>query len=270
MLCAGLDVGEYVCGGPTAITEINTQVESIAFAIAEAFAEVTAFCSAQGNADVRAEGYAFAQERATAIGDAIADIYATSSVCERCDAAVAATSTAARELVAEAVAEAWTEVRCACCTRCVCDGCCACCEASPALHRLVAHGGFPDRHCSGTRWEPSARVLQPLAPLWKDVLCPHEYRVQAGHGGLRRWHAADLHLQRFRELRARGAVLADHEPHHRGEHPEGPCSHYGRNPRRRRGRLQHRGHQHRLGTPTTSRSLLPQPHVNLTRIPGCL
>lgn len=107
---AWLDVGEYVCGSDPVVTDISVQVEKIAFAIAEAFAEVTAFCSAQGNAEVRAQGYAFAEERATAIGDAIADIFATSSACGNCDIAISATSSAAKELVAHAVAEAWTEI----------------------------------------------------------------------------------------------------------------------------------------------------------------
>lgn len=111
---AGLDIGNYVCGEqaeePTIIT-INEQVESVASAIAEAFAEVSADCHASGNAEVRAQGYSFAQDRAEALGSAVSEIFASAEVCGQCSAVVSALSETTQLLVAEAVAEAWTQVR---------------------------------------------------------------------------------------------------------------------------------------------------------------
>lgn len=89
---------------------VDRQVEDVAFAIARAFAEVTAQCRAAGNADVRAQAYAFAEAEARAIGEAVSGIFASSEVCGLCTAAIDATSRATQELVALAVAEAWTEV----------------------------------------------------------------------------------------------------------------------------------------------------------------
>ena len=112
--CAGLDIGNYVCGNQAdepSIVNIEAQSEAVAFAIAEAFAEVSANCSANGNAEVRAQGYALAQDRAVAIGEAISEIFASAEVCGQCTAAVSAISSTSQVLVAEALAEAWTDVR---------------------------------------------------------------------------------------------------------------------------------------------------------------
>ena len=108
---AGLDVGAYVCGSdePDVVT-ISEQVSDIAIAVAEAFAEVSANCFAEGNADIRAQGYALAEERAQALGTAVTEIFASAEVCGECDVAISALSNVTEELFAEAVATAWYEV----------------------------------------------------------------------------------------------------------------------------------------------------------------
>ena len=102
-----------MCGSqaevPT-IRDIDTQVRDVAFAIAEAFAEVSINCRASGNADVRATGYALAEARAEALGMAVTEIFASADVCDMCSATVSAISSTSMELIAVAVAEAWTEV----------------------------------------------------------------------------------------------------------------------------------------------------------------
>ena len=111
---AGLDIGNYVCGSQAdepKIINIEEQSEAVAFAIAEAFAEVSTNCRASGNAEVRANAYAIAQERAEAMGVAIAEIFASAEVCGTCTAAISAISETSKVLVAEALAEAWTDVR---------------------------------------------------------------------------------------------------------------------------------------------------------------
>ena len=114
--CTGLDVGAYVCGGdePDIVT-INEQISDIAIAVAEAFAEVSANCFAEGNAMIRAQGYAFAEERAEALGTAVSVIFASAEVCGECDAAIGALSAVTEELFVEAIATAWHEV---CCCQC--------------------------------------------------------------------------------------------------------------------------------------------------------
>ena len=110
---AGVDIGKYVCGNQAeepVVINVDKQVEDVAIAVAEAFAEVSTMCTANGNAEVRADAYALAQERATAVGTAIAGIFASGETCKECTAVVSALSETSQELVAEAVAEAWTEV----------------------------------------------------------------------------------------------------------------------------------------------------------------
>lgn len=109
--CTGVDVGAYVCGDEMAdVVTVNEQVSDIAIAIAEAFAEISVNCMAQGNADIRAMGYSLAEERAEALGVAVSEIFAETEVCGVCEAAVSALSEVAEELLAEAVATAWYEV----------------------------------------------------------------------------------------------------------------------------------------------------------------
>ena len=113
-MSAGLDIGNYVCGSqaevPT-IRDIDTQVRDVAFAIAEAFAEVSINCRASGNAEVRGTAYALAEQRAVALGNAVTEIFATADVCDSCSATVSALSNTTMVLIAEAVAEAWIDVR---------------------------------------------------------------------------------------------------------------------------------------------------------------
>ena len=109
---AGLDIGNYVCGNQAdepLVINIDKQVEDVAIAVAEAFAEVSTMCMANGNAEVRAEAYALAQDRATAIGTAVSEIFASAESCNECTAVISALSETSKEIVAEAVAEAWTE-----------------------------------------------------------------------------------------------------------------------------------------------------------------
>lgn len=94
----------------TTVINIDEQIEDVAFAIAEAFAEVSTNCRASGNAEIRAQAYAFAEDRAEAVGTAITEIFASADVCDQCTATVSALSQTSKQLVAEAVAEAWTEV----------------------------------------------------------------------------------------------------------------------------------------------------------------
>ena len=116
VLCcaAGLDIGSHVCGDeaeePT-ITNIDTQIAMVARAFAEAIAEVSATCTTRGSARVRGRAMAQAEARAAAYGEAISRIYADSEVCGKCTAAVDAIARTSRELVAEATAQAWVEVR---------------------------------------------------------------------------------------------------------------------------------------------------------------
>lgn len=95
---------------------VEASAEGVAFAIAESFAEVSTYCSAEGNAEARAEGYALAEARATAIAEGIAAIFVTTDVCGNCSTVIDAFVSVSKEIVAEAVAEAWTEV----CRRCRC------------------------------------------------------------------------------------------------------------------------------------------------------
>lgn len=109
---AWLDIGNYVCGDQaeeTTVVEIDEQVEDVAVAIAEAFAEVSINCRASGNAEVRGTAYALAEQRAVALGNAVTEIFATADVCDSCSATVSALSNTTMVLIAEAVAEAWID-----------------------------------------------------------------------------------------------------------------------------------------------------------------
>lgn len=90
---------------------MEATAEGVAFAIAESFAEVSTYCSAEGNAEARAEGYALAEARASAIAEGIAAIFVTTDVCGNCTSVIDAFVSVSKEIVVEAVAEAWTEVR---------------------------------------------------------------------------------------------------------------------------------------------------------------
>lgn len=109
---AGVDVGTYVCGDTEPdVLNVNVQASGIAIAIAEAFAEISVNCFAQGNAQVRAEAFAQAETRAQALGEAVSEIFARTEACEDCKAAINALVKVSKELIVEAVAEAWYEVR---------------------------------------------------------------------------------------------------------------------------------------------------------------
>lgn len=101
----------YVCGAGGSEETAAASAQGVAFAIAESIAEVSTYCTAEGDAEARAEGYALAESRATAIADGIATIFASTEVCGDCTTALDAFVAVSRELVVEAVAEAWTEVR---------------------------------------------------------------------------------------------------------------------------------------------------------------
>lgn len=111
---SGLHIGKYVCGDEAeepSVTRIDGQVDAVAAAIAEDFVVITSSCQAGGNAEVRAQAFAYVEARAEAVGVIVEDIFARSAeVCGRCPTAVSALSEAAQVLIAEAVAEAWTQV----------------------------------------------------------------------------------------------------------------------------------------------------------------
>ena len=108
---AGEDLASYTCGGPGDEQFVEANAAGVAFAIAESFAEVSTFCTAEGDAEARAQGYALAEARAEAIAEGIASIFATTEVCGDCSTALDLFVSVSKTLVVEAVAEAWTEVR---------------------------------------------------------------------------------------------------------------------------------------------------------------
>ena len=89
---------------------IDTQVATVARAFAEAIAEVTGDCATRYNARASSSGTASARARAAAYGEAISRVYADVEVCGKCTAAADAVVRTGRQLVEEAVAEAWVEV----------------------------------------------------------------------------------------------------------------------------------------------------------------
>lgn len=100
-----------ICDEGSASIDISVQARSVAHAIAEAFAQVVAQCETQGQAEARAQAYAMAQDHAEAIATAISGIWAGITTCGNCEAVVDSYARVSQFLVADAVAEAWTDVR---------------------------------------------------------------------------------------------------------------------------------------------------------------
>lgn len=107
---AGQDVSRFVCGGDETV-DIVDSAEGLAFVIAEAFASVVAQCETYGSASARAQAFAFAQDRAEAIGEAVAGVWGGIETCDNCQAVAQSFVRVSKFMIAEAVAEAWTEVR---------------------------------------------------------------------------------------------------------------------------------------------------------------
>lgn len=109
-----IDIADSICleaTGQPVVVPIDESITAVAFAQAEAIAEVVGTCAGVGSATLQVSARRRAEAQASAIGEASASVLTSSSVCGLCQSGLEAFASAIESVTVNAVAELELDVR---------------------------------------------------------------------------------------------------------------------------------------------------------------